>query len=210
VLNTYSEYISDPAHPVPYQDIISFERSRDYMVDDQRFASRRPDVITFQTEALSDDITFAGPISADIFASLSTTDADFVVKVIDVLPRPDNALPSAVRGDPTKVSPEQGYQHLVRFEILRGKFRNNSEAPEAFKPGEITPVNFELPDLFHTFKKGHKIMVQIQSSLFPLVDRNTQQFMDINKAQPNDYVQSSVKIYRDQDHPSHILFHVLK
>lgn len=206
----FSEYLSDPSHPVPYQDNISFERTRDYMVDDQRFAHRRPDVITFQTEPLTEDITFAGPITASLFASLSTSDADFVVKVIDVLPRPENAKNAGRTGDPGRIHPEQGYEHLVRAEIMRGKFRNHSESPEAFTPGEITPVQFDLPDLLHTFKKGHRIMVQVQSSWFPLVDRNPQQFMNINTAQPDDYIKSTIRIYHDQEHPSHILFHVLK
>ena len=208
--NSFNEYVSDPMHPVPYQDIVSFARTRDYMVDDQRFAHRRPDVITYQTEPLTEDITFAGPITANLFASLTTTDADFVVKVIDVLPRPDNATASSRTGDPGRSLPEQGYEHLVRAEIMRGKFRNSSDSPEAFKPGEITSVHFDLPDLLHTFKKGHRIMVQVQSSWFPLVDRNTQQFMDINKAQPEDYIKSTIRIYSDQEHPSNILFHVLK
>lgn len=207
--NAYSEYLSDPAHPVPYQGIISFERTRDYMVDDQRFADRRPDVITFETEPLSEDIRMAGPVSADLFVSLSTSDADFVVKLIDVLPRPEKAKNAGRTGDPGKTSPEQGYEHLVRAEIMRGKFRNSLENPEPFTPGAITPVNFDLPDLFHTFQKGHRIMVQIQSSWFPLVDRNPQQFLDINKAKPEDYIASQVRIYRDKEHPSHIVFHVL-
>ena len=207
--NTFSEYLSDPNHPVPYQDVISFERTRDYMVDDQRFAHRRPDVITFESDVLGQDLTMAGPITAKLFASLSTTDADFVVKVVDVLPRPENAKDANRTGDPSKNSPEQGYEHLVRAEIMRGKFRNSLENPSPFVPGEITPVEFDLPDLFHTFQKGHRIMVQVQSSWFPLVDRNPQQFMDIYKAKPEDYISTKVRIYEDKEHPSSILFHVL-
>ena len=208
--NSYSEYLSDPAHPVPYQNVVSFERTRDYMVDDQRFASRRPDVISFESAPLQDDMTLAGVISADLLVSLSTTDADLVVKVIDVLPRPLNAKEADRVGSASNVAPEQGYQHLVRAEIMRGKYRNSLEKPEPFKPGEITSVKFDLPDLFHTFKKGHKIMVQIQSSWFPLVDRNPQQFLNIYNAKAEDYIKSTIRVYHDNDHPSHLVFHVLK
>lgn len=208
--DSFSEYLSDPAHPVPYQNVVSFERTRDYMVDDQRFASRRPDVISFESAPLSADMTLAGAISADLLVSLSTTDADLVVKVIDVLPRPSSAKEAERVGSASATSPEQGYQHLVRAEIMRGKYRNSLEKPEPFKPGQITPVNFDLPDLFHTFKKGHRIMVQIQSSWFPLVDRNPQQFLNIYNAKPSDYIKSTIRVYHDKDHASHLVFHVLK
>jgi putative CocE/NonD family hydrolase len=208
--NSYSEYLSDPARPVPYQNVVSFERTLDYMVDDQRFADRRPDVVTFQTEPLTENLTLAGVITAQIQASISTSDDDFVVKVIDVLPRPGNAKNASRTGMASEKAPEQGYEHLVRAEIMRGRYRNSLDKPEPFKPGEITPVSFDLPDLFHTFQKGHRIMVQIQSSWFPLVDRNPQQFIDIYHAKPEDYIKSTIRIYHDAAHPSNLVFHVLK
>jgi uncharacterized protein len=201
----FSEYVSDPASPVPYQDGIHWQRTREYMLDDQRFASRRPDVLTFQTGPLTEDLTLAGPIIADLIASISTTDADFVVKVIDVYP--DDT--------PNEVAPEGseavmgGYQHLVRAEILRGRYRNSFEKPEAFQPNQPTPVRYELPDVFHTFRRGHRLMVQIQSSWFPLADRNPQQFINIYQAKPEDYIKSSIRIHHNTQQPSRLQVRVM-
>lgn len=184
-------YISDPAHPVPYTEDVHNGRTREYMTDDQRFAARRPDVLSFEMN-IEEDLTLAGPVIANILTSISTTDADFVVKLIDVFPE-DFSYPSSAKGD-GKTYPIGGYQLLVRGEIMRGKYRNSFSVPEAFEPGKPTTVKFELPDVAHTFKKGHKLMIQIQSSWFPLADRNPQKFMNIYKAEEKDFQKATIKI----------------
>ncbi len=204
---SFVEYISDPAHPVPYTEDVHDERTREYMTDDQRFASRRPDVITLQMDELKEDITIAGPVIADLVASISTTDADFVVKLIDVFPD-DFVYPDNLKGN-GKDYPMGGYQMLVRGEIMRGKFRNSFENPEAFTPNKPTKVKFELPDVAHTFKKGHRIMIQIQSSWFPLADRNPQKFVDIYKANDSDFQKATIRIYHDEENASKIVLPVL-
>jgi len=187
----FDSYISDPAKPIPYSEKVHSNRTREYMDDDQRFAARRTDVLTYQTEVLTHDITLAGPIVADLMVSLSSTDADFVVKLIDVLP--DNTPIN-----PRTKYPMGGYQMLVRAEIMRGKFRNSFAVPEPFVPGKPTQVKYTLPDVAHTFKKGHRIMIQIQSSWFPLTDLNPQQFEDINKAKDADFIKETIKIYHNR------------
>lgn len=202
--NSFREYISDPAHPVPYTEDVHLGRTAEYMCDDQRFASRRTDVLTYSTEVLTEDITLAGPLVASLVTSISTTDADFVVKLIDVFPdtfRYEGPAPVAGRNYPMG-----GYQMLVRGEIMRGKFRNSFEKPEAFVPGKITEVKYTLPDVAHTFKKGHKLMIQIQSSWFPVMDRNPQKFVDIYKADDSDFQKASIRIYNN----SKIILPVLK
>jgi len=172
------------------------------MTDDQRFAARRPDVLVFQTEILTEDVTLAGPLTADLKVSISTTDADFVVKLIDVFPDDfkypaftPNETRSATAGAPYIMN---NYQMLVRGDIMRGKFRNSFEKPEAFVPNQPTQVKYTMPDIAHTFKKGHRIMVQIQSSWFPLVDRNPQKFTDIYKATDADFQKATIRIFQDQ------------
>jgi putative CocE/NonD family hydrolase len=186
-LSVFEQYVSDPAKPVPYTDGVHDERTREYMTDDQRFASTRPDVLVFKTDTLIQDITLAGPLVADLMVSISGTDADFVVKLIDVFP--DNFT------YPNTTYVMNGYQMLVRGDIMRGKFRNSFEHPEPFVPNKATRVKYTLPDVAHTFKKGHRIMVQVQSSWFPLVDRNPQQFMDIYHAKDSDFKKATIKIY---------------
>jgi putative CocE/NonD family hydrolase len=187
---SFDEYVSDPAKPVPYVPEIHSGRTQEYMTDDQRFAARRPDVLVYQTDVLKNDITLAGPIVADLMVSTSGTDADFVVKVIDVYPddfeneKPTNHVMN-------------GYQMLVRGEVMRGKFRNSFEKPEAFVANKPTQVKFTLPDIAHDFKKGHRIMIQIQSSWFPLVDRNPQKFMNIYTAKDSDFQKATIRIYHD-------------
>jgi putative CocE/NonD family hydrolase len=190
VSSSFDEYISDPAKPVPYVPEIHSGRTQEYMLDDQRFAARRPDVLVYQTEVLNEDITLAGPIVADLMASTTGTDADFIVKIIDVFP--DNFE----NKKPTE-HVMNGYQMLVRGEVMRGKFRNSFEKPEAFVPGKATQVKFTLPDIAHQFKKGHRMMIQIQSTWFPLVDRNPQQFMNIYEAKDSDFKKATIKIYHD-------------
>ena len=188
--NSFSEYTSDPAKPVPYEEQVHFNRTRTYMSNDQRFASRRPDVLVFQTEILNADVTVTGNVIADIMTSISTTDADFVVKLIDVFP--DNLGYNDVdiyaENDPINPYPMGGYQMLVRAEIFRGRYRMSYENPTAFTPGKIAEVKFELPPIAHRFKKGHRLMVQVQSSWFPLVDRNPQQFVDIYNCDEKDFI----------------------
>jgi putative CocE/NonD family hydrolase len=186
------EYVSDPANPVPYINKTSGDRINEYMGADQTFASQRSDVLYYQSSELTSDITVAGPITARLFVSNSGTDADFIVKVIDVLPG------------------EKPVQQLVRAEVLRGKFRNSFEKPEPFTPNKITPVNLTLNSTTHTFLKGHKIMIQVQSSWFPLVDRNPQKFVDISTANEADFQKATIRIYHDEKHPSSIEVPVLQ
>jgi uncharacterized protein len=210
--NSFSEYTSDPAHPVPYTENVHFTRTRDYMTDDQRFASRRADVLTFETEVLNNDLTLAGTVVADLLASISTTDADFVVKVIDVFPDDFkyNGTTANQSRDAGGSYPMGGYQMLVRGEIMRGRYRNNFTAPEAFKPNKIERVKFELPDVAHTFKKGHRLMIQIQSSWFPLADRNPQKFVNIYECNDSDFQKAVIRIYHDGTNSSSIILPVLK
>ncbi len=210
--NSFSEYISDPTKPVPYTEDVHYRRTNAYMTDDQRFANRRTDVLSFQTELLSEDVTLAGPLIADLLTSISTSDADFVVKLIDVFPSDfsyeENSQETGRQGGGSY--PMGDYQMLVRGEVMRGKYRNSFEKPIPFVPGKIEKVRFELPDIAHTFKKGHKIMVQIQSSWFPLVDRNPQKFINIYQAEQNDYQKATIKIWHDLSNNSSILLPVLK
>jgi putative CocE/NonD family hydrolase len=191
--NAVFEYVSDPAKPVPYRSVtesIPFT-PRKFMTDDQRHASRRPDVLTFQTDILSADLTLAGEIMAKLKVSISTTDADFVVKLIDVYP-PDEP---ATKATPANVQMGD-YQQLVRSEVFRGRFRNSYEHPQPFVPNEPTDVNFPLQDILHTFKKGHKIMIQIHSTWFPYIDRNPQKYVDnIYEADEEDFVKSTIQVY---------------
>jgi uncharacterized protein len=202
---TFSEYVSDPAKPVPYTEDVHERRTNEYMTDDQRFAARRPDVLVFETDILSEDITLAGPVIADLLVSLSTTDADFVVKLIDVFP--DDFKYNAAMAGNGKNYPMDGYQMLVRGEIMRGRFRNSFEKPEAFVPGKPTTVKFALPDVAHTFKAGHKIMIQVQSSWFPIADRNPQQFVDIYKCSDADFKKATIRVFHNK---SRIILPVLR
>jgi putative CocE/NonD family hydrolase len=207
-----SEYISDPAHPVPYTEDVHFNRTAAYMNDDQRFASRRTDVLTFQTDVLNEDLTLAGPVVADLAVSITGTDADFVVKIIDVFPDdfsyPGSAAQQGRAGGGSY--PMGGYQMLVRGEIMRGKFRNSFETPSPFTPNKIEKVKFDLPDVAHTFKKGHRLMIQIQSSWFPLADRNPQKFVNIYEADITDFQKATIRIHHDATNSSNIILPVMK
>ena len=208
--NILTQYTSDPNKPVPYSEDVQSHRTREYMTDDQRFASRRPDVITFKTDVLDDDLTIAGTVTAKLKVAITTTDADFVVKIIDVFPNGfsyDTLIYGVGNG---KNYLMDGYEMLVRGEIMRGKYRNSFEKPEAFEPNKITSVSFDLPDIAHTFKKGHRLMVQIQSSWFPLADRNPQQFIDIYHCDDSQFMKSDIKLYHDAENPSSISLPVIK
>jgi len=203
--NSFDEYISDPAKPVPYTNGTFGRRNNEYMAEDQRFAAVRPDVVVFETEELTEDVTLSGRINADLFVSITGTDADFIVKLIDVLPDSSSTPKNSPRGFSMS-----GYERLVRAEVMRGKFRNSYEKPEAFVPGKVSEVKFDLNDVAHTFKKGHKIMVQVQSSWFPLVDRNPQKFMRIPDAEEKDFQKATIRIYHDAENASKIVLPVLK
>jgi putative CocE/NonD family hydrolase len=183
---------------VPFTQAISTGMSVDYMTDDQRFAARRPDVLAYQTDVLKEDVTLAGPMQAELWVSTSGTDSDWVVKLIDVFP--DNAT------DTTGMNPREhlgGYQMMVRSEVIRGRFRNSYSKPEPFTPGQVTRVNLELQDVLHTFKAGHRIMVQVQSTWFPLVDRNPQKYVpNIFEADDSDFIKATQRVYRSAKHPT--------
>jgi putative CocE/NonD family hydrolase len=199
-----TEYISDPNHPVPFSSKINEGFSEQYMVEDQRFAYSRPDVISFSTDILEKDLTLSGVIKAFLKVSTTGTDSDWMVKVIDVYPKD-------AENNPNKPDVVYGnYQQLVRSEIIRGKYRNNIEKPEPFTPNQITDVNVELQDVLHTFKKGHKVMVQIQSSCFPFADRNPQKFMDIFKAEEADYQKAIQKVFHQKGSASYLKIGVLE
>ena len=200
----YDEYLSDPNHPVPFVETHTTGVPQNYMDADQRFAAKRPDVLVYQTEPLEEDFTVAGPVSPRLWVSTSGTDSDFVVKLVDVYPMdfPDpDPNPQEVRMG--------GYQQLVRGEPFRAKFRKSFEKPEAVKPNEPTALDFELPSVNHTFRRGHRIMVQIQSTWFPLVDRNPQKFVNIPDAKPEDFQSAMQRVYRSGERGSALMLPVL-
>ncbi|MDP1726302.1 MAG: CocE/NonD family hydrolase [Bacteroidota bacterium] len=189
--NNYDEFISDPNKPVPYMVNCDLGMTREYMVADQRYGARRPDVLVYQTSISTQDQTFAGPVKVNLKVSTSSTDADWIVKIIDVYP--DKMPNDTING---KAINMDAYQMLIRGEVMRGKFRNSFEKPEPFVPNQITDVNFEINDINHTIKKGHRLMIQIQSTWFPLVDRNPQKFINIFEAEANDFVKATHRVYR--------------
>lgn len=170
------------------------------MVEDQRFATRRPDVVSFQTPPLTRDVTVAGPIAVDVWLSTTGTDADVVVKLIDVSPFDRPNAPSGAR--------LAGAHTLVRAEVMRGRFRESFEAPKPFSPGVPERVRFTLPDVSHTFRPGHRLMVQVQSSWFPLVDLNPQTFVDPAKATEADFKAATHRLFRDATRPSSVTVNV--
>lgn len=201
----FDEYVSDPAKPVPHIDWTSIGMTTQYMVADQRHAARRPDVLVYQTDVLTQDVTIAGPITASLFVSTTGTDSDFIVKLIDVFPddAPDNSPnPAGIK--------MAGFQMLVRGEPMRARFRKSFERPEPMIPGKVDKVEWILPDSFHTFKKGHRIMVQVHSSWFPLVDRNPQKFVDIYNATEADFQKATQRVYHSRQYGSHVKVGVMK
>jgi putative CocE/NonD family hydrolase len=219
----FDEYVSDPWNPVPYTQKITLIYPRDFMTEDQRFASARPDVLVYQTEPLTEDITVAGDIKPQLFVSSSGTDSDFVVKLIDVFP--DDYFPTTGKtlpgGEPERVRPPEnfastvfnpnGYQMLLRGEPMPARFRHSFEKPEPLKPNEATPLAFVMPGVMHTFKKGHRIMVQIQSTWFPLVARNPQKFMANYKMGTSaDFQKATERVYRGGANASSIVLPIVK
>jgi putative CocE/NonD family hydrolase len=169
------------------------------MVGDQRSAAQRPDVLVYQTAPLERDVTLVGPLRAELHVATTGTDSDWIVKLIDVYPDdyPDpDPNPSGVRLG--------GFQQLVRGDVLRGRFRNSLSAPEPFRPGQPTALRLSLPDINHTFRPGHRIMVQVQSTWFPLVDRNPQTFVEISAAGESDFRKATQRVYRGGDRPSRL------
>lgn len=197
--SSFAGFVSDPDKPVPYVNSFRGNRNNEYMGADQRFAATRPDVLVYQTNTLEADMTLTGPLEADLFFSTTGTDADIIVKIIDV--QPDHA--ENPNPNPRNMY-MPGMQQLVRAEVMRGKFRNSLERPEPFVPNRPTEVRFSLNDLGHTFRKGHRLMVQIQSTWFPLVDLNPQRFLDISKARIEDFQTSTHRIYTGKEFPSSI------
>jgi putative CocE/NonD family hydrolase len=200
----FDEYVSDPDKPVPYMSEITPSMANSYMVADQRFATSRPDVLVYQTEPLLGDLRLAGPLKVTLYVSTTGTDSDFVVKLVDVYPGdypdPDADPDRAQERERSPLLPPEfrmgGYQQLVRGEPFRGKFRNSFEAPQPFTPGKVEKIEFVLPDVYHAFRRGHRLMVHVQSSWFPLVDRNPQKFMKIATARTEDFQKATQRVYR--------------
>jgi putative CocE/NonD family hydrolase len=200
----FDEYVSDPAKPVPFIGETQYGMTREHMTEDQRFAARRPDVLVFQTEPLADDVTVAGPLRSSLYVSTTGGDSDFIVKLIDVYP---DSFPDP---DPNPKGVHMGgYQQLIRGEAMRGRFRNSFEKPEAFEPGKVAKVEYAMPDVNHTFRKGHRIMVQVQSSLFPLVDLNPQKFVDIYNAKITDFQKATERVYHSAPAASSVSVNIL-
>ena len=200
----YEEYVNDPANPTPYTDPVPERRNREHMLSDQRFATARADVVTYRTAAMTEATTYAGPITADLWVTTTGTDADFIVKVIDEYP-----------ADSLEISPSgknmAGYQMLVRWEVMRGRFRDDLSKPKAFEPGKPTRVKYTLNDILHTFRPGHKLVVQIQSSMFPLIDRNPNRMVpSIYQASDADFQKATIRILRSPKYPTHVELGLLK
>jgi hypothetical protein len=215
---TYDEYVSDPNKPVPFVNYVAQTVPQEYMLSDQRFAASRNDVLSYQTDVLQEDVTIVGPVLPHLFVSTTGTDSDWDVKLIDVYPPdyPDSKL-DAPRPDaparPTDVAPPTfvmgGYEQLVRGEPFRGKFRRSFEKPEPFTPNKVEEVDFAMQDVNHTFQRGHRIMVQIQSTWFPLTDRNPHVFINIPDAKPSDFVKATQRVYHAPSQASAIEANVL-
>lgn len=197
----FEEFISDPNKPVPYSRNLSPQRVKDWLAEDQRFAAMRPDVVVYESEPLENDTTIAGPLSADIWVSTSATDADWIVKLVDEYPP---AIPGFSKEDERAGKKNRGMQQsLVRGDIFRGRFRDGYDTPKPFVAGEVTHIQFALPDVFHTFRRGHRIVLHVQSTWFPFYDRNPQKFVpNIFEAKPSDFVKAAHRIYRAKDTPS--------
>jgi putative CocE/NonD family hydrolase len=220
----YDEYVSDPMNPVPYTQKITLNYPRDFMTEDQRFAASRPDVLAYQTDPLATDVTVAGPIKPELIVSSSGTDSDFVVKLIDVFPD-DYQYPETgnklANGEPERVKPPDssascvfapgGYQMLLRGEPFPARFRNSFEKPQPLQPNVPTKVSYVMPGIVHTFKKGHRIMIQIQSTWFPLVARNPQKFMpNYKQGTDADFQKATERVYHSATYASRVVLPVWK
>jgi uncharacterized protein len=204
----FDEFVSDPSRPVPYTTELTTRWARDYMTEDQRFAARRPDVLVYRSEPLEEDLTIAGPITADLWVSTTGRDADWIVKVIDEHPVDE---PRYVEHRTDPANDLRGAQRLVRAEVFRGRFRESYEHPKPFEPGEVTRVSYELRDVLHTFRRGHRIMIQVQSTWFPFVDRNPQSWVEnIFEAEEEDFIPATHRVYRSPEHPSRVRVGVLE
>jgi len=197
--SVYDEYVSDPAKPVPFTAQTTTSMGHLFMVEDQRFASTRPDVLVYESGELEEELTIAGPIAVELYGSTSGTDCDWIVKLIDVFPgnAPDNnPNPSGVRMG--------HFQMMVGGEVIRSKFRSSLEKPEPMTPNTPTKIAFNIPDKHHTFLKGHRIMVQVQSTWFPLVDRNPGKYVDIYNARESDFAKTTQRVHRSAERASHL------
>lgn len=203
-VNTFDAFTSDPDHPVPFSAFVRNTQGHTWMVEDQRFASRRPDVLVYRSEPLEEDVRIAGPIIAHLKVSTTGTDADWIVKLIDVYP--GDAPDDSPRSQEVRMG---GYQMLLAGEVMRGKFRNSFEHPEAMVPGEVTVIEFDLRDKLHCFRRGHRIMVQVQSTWFPVIGRNPQRFVDIYHATESDFQTANHRVYHSDQHGSHIKLQIL-
>ena len=191
----YDEYISDPANPVPYIEQPPAELASSYMYADQSLATHRPDVLTYQTDPLDQDLTVAGPLAVHLQVSSSGTDSDFIIKLIDE--------------DDTH-GPSPGYQQLVRGEPMRARFRNSFSSPEALQPNETTAINYAMPDINHTFLRGHRMVIQVQSSWFPLTNINPQSSVPISSAKPSDFVKATQRVFHKPEAASSLVLQILK
>ncbi|MEE3371136.1 MAG: CocE/NonD family hydrolase [Planctomycetota bacterium] len=204
VPETSDMFVSDPRKPVPFSAAIRNTQGHTWMVEDQRFASRRSDVLVYQTEPLQHDVVIAGPIIASLQVAVTGTDADWIVKLIDVYP--SDAPDDSPRGKQVRMG---GYQMLVAGEVMRSRFRNSFEDPQPLVPGEVTAIEYDLRDKYHCFLKGHRIMVQVQSTWFPVIGRNPQRFVDTYHASAEDFQAATHQVFRSAQHPSHLKLHVL-
>ncbi len=201
----FDGFISDPDKPVPFSEDVATGMTREYMTDDQRFAARRPDVLVYETKVLTDDITLAGPIEAELWVSTSRRDADWIVKVVDVFPPGSDDHAALRRG-----MHMGNYHMMVRSEVIRGRFRESPAKPKPFVPNKPTKVVLPLQDVLHTFETGHKIQIQIQSSWFPLVDRNPQTWVDnIFEANESDFASATHRVFHEPGHATRFRVGVL-
>lgn len=232
-----TSYISDPNRPVPFMGRPVTNRPTTYMTDDQRFAAARPDVAVFSTDVLADTLVLDGAAEVELNVAINTTDCDFIVKIIDVFPDDFSYLPEVYKfiseRERQRFNPLMaGYQMLVRWEVMRGKYRNcmqldsvafsttesadmknykfHPDAPQPFTPDMPTRVKFRLPDIAHSFLPGHRLMVQVQSSAFPLIDRNPQTFCNIYECVEEDFQPCTVRILHSEDYPSRIWLPVVE
>lgn len=207
----YDEYVSDPKRPVPYTSVPTIDMDPQYMARDQRFVRRRPDILVYESDPLSADLTIAGPIVPRLFVSTTGTDSDWIVRLIDVYPeRPPSYVASSSQMISTAGDLQMaGFQQLVRGDVIRSKFRNSLEKPQPMQPGRVTAIEFTMDDVLHTFKKGHRVMVQIQSTWFPLVDLNPQKFVNIYEAAETDFQPATQRIYHTPSQASQLIVRVL-